>query len=141
MKYLKLLIFVLLINSCVQVEKRGYSFELSDYKVLREGVHSKEDVLNSMGYPSFFSQIENQESWVYIHEDAQKLMFFKHKILDRQIVTIYFNNQNIIKEIKNYDLNDQEDIAFKSGYTHVASPKKSWWSRIFGNIGQVRAVN
>ncbi|MFT6332285.1 MAG: outer membrane protein assembly factor BamE (lipoprotein component of BamABCDE complex) [Lentimonas sp.] len=141
MKYFLLLTFIFLINSCSQIDKRGYSFELSDQHLLKEDIHSKDDVMKFMGYPSFFSQIDGEEVWVYVSEDVRRFMFFRPKILNRQITTIDFSKQNIIEEIHNYDLEDQNILSFDKNYTKVASPKKSWWSKIFGNIGQVRAVN
>ncbi|MES2677327.1 MAG: hypothetical protein V4612_03310 [Pseudomonadota bacterium] len=127
------------LTSCGQIEKKGYSFELSDYQLLKEKISNKNDALNFMGYPSFVSEIDQKELWVYYSEDIKKLLFFKPEILDRKIITISFDNHNIVEKIKNYDLSDQGSIKFNPNYTAVANQKKSWWSQIFGNIGQVKA--
>lgn len=125
--------------SCAQVEKRGYAFELSDYQNLKENIHDKQDVLNSMGTPTFTSDIDQNELWVYYYEEWKKRLFFKPDITDRKIMAISFNNKNIIQKIENYDLSDENYVGFSQKYTGVASPKKGWLQDIFGNIGQVRA--
>jgi len=137
------LIFILAINltaitSCSQIEKKGYSFELSDYQLLQEKINNKNDVINFMGYPSFVSESDQKELWVYYSEDIKKILFFKPEILDRTIVTISFDNKNLISKIKNYGLKDQTPIIFNQNYTAVTSSTKSWWLQIFGNIGQFK---
>ena len=127
------------LTSCNQIEKRGYSFELSDYQLLKEKISSKDDTLKFMGYPSFISESDGQELWVYYSEDIKKLLFFKPDILDRKVVTIGFDNGSAVSKIKIYSLKDQNVVRFNQGYTEVVSQKKSWWSQIFGNIGQVKA--
>lgn len=140
-KHLTMLLILVVVASCSQIEKRGYSFELSDYNLLKEGINDRSDVINYMGNPSFTSNAENQpqELWVYYSEDVEKFLFFKPTILNRKIITISFNENDKISAIKNYDLSDENPIKFNPSYTKVESQKEGWWSRIFGNIGQVRA--
>ncbi len=138
MKYL-IILSLAFFAACNPIEKRGYSFELSDHKFLKEDVHNKKDVLLLMGHPSFVSDVNQKELWVYYSEDVKKVLFFKPDILSRKIVTVSFNDKDVVKRIENYDLQDQNSVEFNKNYTAVASPKKSWWSEIFGNIGQVKA--
>ncbi|MFT5703996.1 MAG: outer membrane protein assembly factor BamE (lipoprotein component of BamABCDE complex) [Rickettsiales bacterium] len=139
MKYLIIVLTLVIITSCNQVEKRGYAFDLSDYGRLKEQISNKNDVLSFMGYPSFTSEVGDNELWVYYSEDVQKFLFFQKKTLDRQIATISFNDQDIIRKIDNYSLSDQNSVAISKKFTEVKNQKKSWWSQIFSNIGQVRA--
>ncbi len=139
MKVIAILLSILFVTSCSQIEKRGYSFELSDYKLLKEGINNKNHTLDAMGYPSLISDSGNGELWIYYSEDVEKFLFFKPKTLDRQIIAISFNNQEIINKISNYDLKDQNPIKINPNYTEVESSKLPWWKQIFGNIGQVRA--
>jgi len=140
MKKLLPLIVIYSLTSCVNpVEKRGYSFDLSDYKLVKKGISSKESVLGFMGSPTLVSNIDSEELWVYFSEDVRKVMFFKPKILYRKIMAISFDKTNIVKEVSNYGLKDQKEVSFVSDYTKVKSHKKSFWSRIFKNVGQVNA--
>ncbi len=139
MKTITTLLAIIFLTSCSQVEKRGYSFELSDYQNLREGMSDKNNTLDAMGYPTISSVSNDGEFWIYYSEDVKKLLFFKPEILDRKIITIAFDNKQNIKKINSYSLKDQNSITFNSDYTEVENTKVSWWKEIFGNIGQVRA--
>lgn len=139
MKHLIILVTIVTLTSCNQIEKRGYAFELSDYEKLKEGVNNKNDVLNFMGYPSFTSEAGNGQTWVYYSEDVKKLLFFTPQTTSRQIMAISFNDQDAIKKIDNYNLSNQKKVDFSKKFTEVQSQKRSWWSQIFGNIGQVKA--
>ncbi len=92
-----------------------------------------------MGYPSLTGGSGNDELWIYYSEDVKKFLFFKPEILNRQIIAISFNNEEVIKKISSYDLKDQNQIKLNPNYTKVESAKTPWWKQIFGNIGQVRA--
>jgi outer membrane protein assembly factor BamE (lipoprotein component of BamABCDE complex) len=141
MKRLAVILSLIFLTSCIiQNEKRGYSFELSDYQLAKEGVSNQEMVVKTMGSPTFISEgSDSKELWVYFSEDVRKLLFFKPKILDRKIMTISFDETGIVRKINNYDLNDENSLKFVSEFTEVPSNKKSFWSQLFGNIGQVRA--
>ena len=139
MKTITILLSIILLTSCSQIEKRGYSFELSDYKNLKEGLNNKNNAIDAMGYPSLTNNSSGEELWIYYSEDIKKFLFFKPKILDRKIITVSFNANQTIKQIKTYDLADQTQVNFNPDYTKVKSAKLSWWKQIFGNIGQVRA--
>jgi len=139
MKTITILLSIILLTSCSQIEKRGYSFELSDYQNLKEGINNKDSTLDAMGYPSLTNNSADEELWIYYSEDIKKLLFFKPDIIDRKIITISFNTDQTIKKIKTYDLATENQVNFDPNYTQVESAKLSWWKQIFGNIGQVRA--
>lgn len=139
MKTAAALLAIIFLTSCSQIEKRGYSFELSDYQLLKEKINNKNNTLDAMGYPTLASSFADGELWIYYSEDVKKLLFFKPEVLDRKIITIAFDNKQTIKKINSYDLKDQNSITINPDYTKVESAKPSWWKQIFGNIGQVRA--
>jgi len=139
MKNILILFSIILLTSCSQIDKKGYSFELSDYKTLKENLNNRDDVLNTMGYPILTEYFGKEEVWIYYSEDVEKFLFFKPKILNSQITTISFNDKHQIKTIKNYDLSNQNSLQLNPNYTKVDNPQPKWWRQIFGNIGQVRA--
>jgi len=138
-KTLIAIFFVFFATSCNHIQKRGYSFELSDYELVKDGISNKETVLELMGSPTFLSAIGDKELWVYFSEDVRKFLFFKPKTLRRKIMTVSFDDTGIIDDISDYDLNDDNAMHFVSDYTEVKSHKQGFWSRIFGNIGSVAA--
>lgn len=139
-KPIAILSLILLASCLTQNEKRGYSFELSDYQLAKEGISSQDLVIKMMGSPTFIAEDrDGNELWIYFSEDVRKLLFLKPKILNRQVMAISFDNTGIVSKINNYSLKDENNVKFITSYTEVKSSKKGFWSQIFGNIGQVRA--
>ena len=90
-------------NSCVsRVSNLGYIIDSSDYKMLQEGVTSKEMVLKIMGSPTIISDFDNDEAWVYYSEEVDTFLFFKPEILERTILVLRFDN-DIIRKLKKID--------------------------------------
>ena len=140
MKNLSILFVLIILTCCINnAQKRGYSFEFSDYKLIKEGISSKQTVLNFMGSPTLISYIDDQQVWIYFAEDVEKLLFFKPQIRSRQVMTLSFDKTDIVKQVNSYSLKDEQQISFSGDYTKVKSRKEGFWSQLFGNIGQVYA--
>jgi len=76
-KKIVIISLLILTTSCLsRVEKSGYSFELTDYKV-QEGASTKSEILQNMGSPTLVDDIDGTESWIYLQEDVRSLLFFK----------------------------------------------------------------
>jgi outer membrane protein assembly factor BamE (lipoprotein component of BamABCDE complex) len=137
-KTLFLLILGIILTSCLsRIENKGYSFELSDYKV-KKGLSSKGEIVRNMGSPTLISHIDNEIFWIYFEEKIRKLLFFKPKVLDRRILILTFDENKIVSSLNNYDLKDENNISFNHKTTKIRNIKKSLVSDIFGNIGQVK---
>ena len=109
------------------------------YFDIKKQISDKDTVEKVMGSPTFVSYIDDEPVWVYFSEEERRLLFFKPKILERKIMTLKFDKQSLVKDIKFYDLDDEQSVNFAHNYTKVESNKKGFFSELFGNIGQVRA--
>lgn len=137
-KILTILLLLFFTNSCLsRVENKGYSFNLTDYKV-KEGLSSKDEILKNMGSPTLISYLDDQLFWIYFEEEVRNLLFFKPKVLKRRIMVITFNEQNIAKNVNFYNLENENPIKFSDKKTKVEEVKKGFFADLFGNIGQVR---
>lgn len=139
----KIFLFFFLISalsSCItRIEKNGYMFDLAEVDLIKEDVTSKERVLNILGSPSLTSDLDGNEIWIYYSQEVKKILFFKPKIIDRTIVAIEFDNkEQLVRNIKKLDLNDESKLSFSSKHTAVESQKTGFFKGIFSNIGQVK---
>ncbi len=131
-----LLILIFLTSCLSRVENKGYSFDLTDYKV-KKGLSSKSEISKNMGSPTLINYIDNEIFWIYLEEEVRKLLFFKPKVIKRKILVMTFDKDNIVKEFSNYNLEDENHIKFSKNKTKVREIEKSFASDLFGNIGQV----
>jgi outer membrane protein assembly factor BamE (lipoprotein component of BamABCDE complex) len=132
--------FVIVTSSCVsRLDKHGFMFEFSDHEMLQEGVTTKERVLKMMGSPTLISDLDQDEAWIYFSEDLKGFLFFKPKIVERNILVIRFESDTI-KELKKLSLNDEaKNLQFTADYTAVDSHKVGFFKSIFSNVGQIKA--
>ena len=140
MKIFLLSIFLLLgANSCVsRVDKHGFMFEFSDHEMLQEGVTTRERVLKMMGSPTLISDLDEDEAWIYFSEDLKRFLFFKPKIIERNVLVIRFK-ADTINELKKLTLNDEaQKLEFVSDYTVVNGHKTGFFKSIFSNVGQIK---
>ncbi|MBP7710378.1 MAG: outer membrane protein assembly factor BamE [Rickettsiales bacterium] len=126
-------------TSCVsRVDKHGFMFEFSDHEMLQEGVTTKERVLKMMGSPTLVSDLDQDETWIYFSEDLKRFLFFKPKIVERNILVIRFKSDTV-RELKKLNLNNEENnLQFTADYTAVDSHKVGFFKSIFSNVGQIK---
>lgn len=133
-------IILILASSCLsRIEKEGYIFDQEVTKKLTKGVSTKADVLHLMGSPTTISDFDD-EVWIYYSQETKSLLFFKPKIIKREVMVINFLNNNKISKVENYDLSDEKDINFSDKFTTVKGHEKGMIREFFGNIGQVGAM-
>lgn len=126
-------------NSCVsRVDKHGFMFEFSDHEMLQEGVTTRERVLKMMGSPTLISDLDEDEAWIYFSEDLKRFLFFKPKIIERNVLVIRFKSDTI-NELKKLTLNDEaQKLEFVIDYTAVNGHKTGFFKSIFSNVGQIK---
>lgn len=127
---------ILAVVSCKNHYNHGYMFEYSDSHLLQRDMSSVQ-VLALMGSPTFISDIDN-EKWYYLKEQVSSFLFFKPRIIKREILIVEYVNDNVV-EIANLSLEDQaKEFTFDTKYTAVDDHKTNFLSKLFGNVGQVR---
>ncbi len=137
---LKILVmmFLLAINSCLsRVVEHGYQFENVDYVYLEPNLTSKSKAYEIMGSPTFTSFLGEEEIWFYYSGDIDNMLFFKPKIVKRQIVELNFDNSETLTQINRYNLKDEREFAFSPDITIVKTKEKGFFKELFGNVGRV----
>jgi outer membrane protein assembly factor BamE (lipoprotein component of BamABCDE complex) len=128
-------------SSCVNnIDKNGFLFDLSDFEVIEKDLSAKDRVYEAMGDPTLISNLGNKETWIYYHQRVNNILFFHPKIEDRKIMVIEFDDNQIVSNLRFYDMKDErKDFIFSSKFTEVEGKKISFFKSLFSNIGQVRA--
>jgi len=114
-------------------------FDLSDHYDLQEGITTKERVLRIMGLPTILFDIDEDEAWIYFAEEVNYFLFFKPKIISRNLLIVKFDEANVIKDLQRLNLSHEKDnFYFASQYTAISEHKTGFFKSIFSNIGQVK---
>ena len=101
-----------------------------DYAKLK----NKEEVIDKLGNPNFIDPIEKK--YYYYSEKKYVKNFFKQKISNRIMVVFIFNENETIKLVSQYDLNDEQDVKNIKDSTPNELIKRGLIEKIFGGVGQ-----
>ena len=100
-----------------------------DYAKLK----NKEEVIDKLGNPDFIDPIEKK--YYYYSEKKNVKNFFKQKISNRIMVVFIFNENETIKSVSQYDLNDKQDVKNIKESTPNELIKRGLLKKIFGGVG------
>lgn len=131
----RLLLFFMIFILCVSCnEKILYSGKIFnednfDFSKLK----NREEVIDKLGNPNFIDPIEKK--YYYFSEKKYVKNFFKQKISNRIMVVFIFNENETIKSVSQYDLNDEQDVKNIKESTPNNLIKRGVIQKIFGGIG------
>ncbi len=109
-----------------------------DLAQIKEGM-SQDQVILALGTPDTKSTA-NQNAFYYISTTTERsAAFLNPKIVDRKVVAIYFDENNLVNSIANYGIEDGKVIDFVTRRTPSRGSEDSILQELFRNIG--RPVN
>lgn len=140
MKFFTLALLFFIVSACAfKVDKSGYMFENTDINIIKKGVTSKNTLLNAFGSPTIISFYNDKEVWIYFSENIKHILFFKPKVVERDVLVIKFDNEDRVSNIKKIDLGDEDrEFFFNQNRTFVKSHKNNFFKSIYENIGSIR---
>lgn len=129
------------LSSCLaRVEKSGFMFDVYETSNISKNITSKQTIITNMGNPTIKSDLDGEETWIYLAEEIKHFLFFKPKVVSREILAMRFDEDSIVSDVWRLDLNSEnEKIKFNQKQTEVESHKTNSIKAFFENIGQVRA--
>ena len=75
---------------------------------------SKSEILNILGSPSSVVSLDRNQ-WIYMSSDIKRVAFFAPKEVDRDVLTIQFNDQGKVSEIERLRNQSQHQQNRNSG--------------------------
>tara|TARA_B100001971_G_C18007746_1_gene440723 strand:+ start:393 stop:707 length:315 start_codon:yes stop_codon:yes gene_type:complete len=94
---------------------------------------NKNEVLNKIGQPNFIDPIEKK--YYYFSEKKNVKNFFEKKIENRIMLVFEFDENDTIKSISKFDLNDQKTINYIKDTTSHELIQRGLIEKIFGGVG------
>ena len=96
---------------------------------------SKPEVERLLGSPSATSTIEGR-NFYYISSILETTAFYEPKEVDRRIIAINFDEQDLVRNIADYRLKDGKVFDFISRKTPTKGKELTVLQQLFGNIGR-----
>ena len=133
--FFRLLLFLMIFILCLGCnEKTLYSGKIFNEENFDfDKLKNKEEVVDKLGNPNFIDPIEKK--YYYFSEKKYVKNFFKQKISNRIMVVFIFNENETIKSVLQYDLNDKQDVKNIKESTPNELIKRGLIQKIFGGVG------
>lgn len=110
----------------------------SDIAKIKPGEQTRSQVQQALGSPSSRS-LYGEETWFYISETQEVVAFFAPEETERNVVAIAFDQQGVVKSVRQLGLDDGEAVAFSEKTTPTAGHNMTIIEQMVGNIGRFNA--
>ena len=125
------MILILFVSCNEKILYSGKIFNEENFDFAK--LKNKEEVVDKLGNPNFIDPIEKK--YYYFSEKKYVKNFYKQKIINRIMVVFIFNENETIKLVSQYDLNDEQDVKNIKESTPNELIKRGLIQRIFGGVG------
>ena len=126
------------LNNCA--ENTIYSGKIiNDEKFNYLHIQHKNQLINDLGEPNYVDPIENK--YFYFTEKRKVKNLFDTKIENRTILVFKFNDDDSIKSVEEFNLNDEKEISYSKDKIQNNLIKKGLIEKWFGGIGKSHLPN
>ena len=94
---------------------------------------SKQNVMNILGAPSLTTGLSD-DHWIYMASTVKKVAFFRPEEIDRKVLAISFDNNNISK-IEQLTLADGNNLKVDTDITQSVEQEQGFFRKYFGGVG------
>jgi len=96
---------------------------------------TKDEVLEILGSPSSIVSLD-QNTWIYMSSEIKKVAFFKPEELNRDILTIHFNDYNQVSSIERRNKAQGQEVEISQEETETYGNQPGFFAKYFGGVGQ-----
>ncbi len=133
--FLILFLCTLCVACSPRIANRGHVDMQQNMAKIVPGKAYKQDVLKLLGSPSAQSSF-GDETWYYITARKETTAFFKPELTKQETTRIMFDSNGRVTEVKQYGLNDGENIALVDKVTPTEGQELGLWEQLLGNFGR-----
>jgi outer membrane protein assembly factor BamE (lipoprotein component of BamABCDE complex) len=92
---------------------------------------SREQVLIALGTPSTTAQFSNEVFYYFSQTRRQPARFMNSKVVDQQVLAVYFDKNNKVSRIAHYGLKDGQVFDFVTRTTATGGADQSFLQSVF----------
>ncbi|MBY6161661.1 outer membrane protein assembly factor BamE [Mameliella alba] len=140
-KALIAVIMMVALSACAaQYRTHGYLPSEEDLQQIVAGVDTKASVEDLIGVPNA-AGVLNGSGYYYIETQVRHFAYQKPKVVERTIVAITFDENDVVTNITTYGLDDGRVVAINRRVTQTTDGDISFIRKLFGNVGGISASN
>ena len=120
-------------NSDIFISHNG-NMPSNDRIVMIQKGQDKARVREILGAPSSVNPLDSN-TWIYMSSDVKRVAFFKPVELDRDVLTIKFNESGVVNSISRYSKANGKEIEISRDTTGFEESDKGFFQEYFGGVG------
>jgi len=129
----------LALGACAPVSSTHGFTAISDKPAeVKAGEDTKSTVMERLGSPSAVSTFD-PNTWFYVSQSVQRVAFYKPRVTQREVVAVAFGEDEKVKAVNSYTLEDGKVIAFNGRATPTRGRELTILEQLLGTVG--RAAN
>lgn len=128
-------VFLLLTGCSADINVRGSVLDPDRVKSIKVGVQNKAAVRNLLGSPTNIAPFSG-ETWYYISQQDRTPAFRQNRSISRTVFAVSFDDNGIVKKIRNLSLADGKKVAFVERQTPTPGREFSLIQQLIGNLGR-----
>ncbi len=122
-------------------DHKGYVVDSTLIDTVQPGVDNRESVSKTLGRPSFAGQFDKDRTWYYVARDTRQLAFANPKATKQTVLAVHFDPRGNVTGIERSGVEKIASISLYGDKTPTLGRDRSFFSELFGNIGQVGSVS
>lgn len=96
---------------------------------------TQEEVLRTLGAPSTVVSFD-RNTWIYMSSDIKRVAFFAPEEVNRDVLTIRFNDNGQVSSISRLGKENGQEIKISSDETEAPGQEPGFFRKYFGGVGQ-----
>lgn len=117
------------------IETHGNLPDSDQVVQINPGVDDKTHVSQLLGSPSTVSPFGGN-TWYYISKKTEQVAFLDPDVLDQEVLSITFDDQDIVKDMKIYGLEDGRIVEAVDRVTPTQGSNLTILQQLLGNLGR-----
>jgi outer membrane protein assembly factor BamE (lipoprotein component of BamABCDE complex) len=118
-----------------EVSTHGYRFDEAALSQLEPGRTTRDGTLQLLGSPSSVATFDDRV-WYYVSQRTERMSFYQEEIVDQKVITIIFDDGDVIQSIDRQSLEDAKEVALVDRETPTSGSELSIFQQFIGNIGR-----
>lgn len=126
-----------LLSGCAKdIDARGNLPPPEVMSQLAVGEQTRQDVRGLLGTPAT-TAIFDDETWYYISAHTTQYAFYPNHELDRTVYAVSFDERGILKDVRELNLEDGQNVAIAARETPTKGREFSLIEQLIGNLGRL----
>jgi len=127
------------LSGCAPViESHGYAPDEALLADVAVGQDTRGSVRRKIGRPGTTGLLGDQ-GWYYVSTKIEKYTYHEPKVIDRRVVAIEFDNNEVVSSINSYGLENGRVIDLQTRTTPTHGRQLTILQQLLGNLGKIGA--